>query len=78
MVEHKYIELVIHSDEIPPIHPKFLAELKKRPKSSRGGFAAYIDADILELLSGKATMLQQSLTISNYRTTDSKSMLNFD
>lgn len=24
------------------------------------------------------TMVQQSLTISNYRTTDSKSMLNFD
>lgn len=52
MTEHKYKEFVIQSDDpVFAIHPKFLAELRKRPNSNCDAFKAYIDAGILELFS---------------------------
>ena len=50
MTEHKYKEFVIQSNNVA-IHPKLLAELRKRPNRNCDAFKAYIDAGILELFS---------------------------
>lgn len=61
MAEHKFIEFVIRSDKLHAIRADFWAMMKKRSKEKRskensGGFAALIDAAILELPSRKGSL----------------------